>query len=566
MIRPRRAATDLLNTVESSTLTIRYRSELLRALAHEALEAFLSFPPEGREIGGVLFGRRQQGEIQIQAARPVTCQYAKDPAGKLSIGDEGQLRQVLDEAARDPSLGGLNPVGYYGSQLRSGISDRDSRPGVLSLRFRESSYVALVLRPLPSGEVRAAFFECNVDAPGCHSSGLPEFTALPAPSFLPLESGSSTPLRPPAEVLAAPEAAPRRRQRFLWLIPLLFILLSTAGWLLQKWRLGRPHTPLQMRLEAQPDGRPVLRRDSKSKFLQRAESAELQVTSPEGEFRSALQPETLRTGSLTLASESGDIRARLRVYPVLPGQGQQPVEEATRYLAPSIQSNSAGLAPPDPRPLAPAREDQDTAAALLDEAPPAKPGRSAARSGTPSFTPFAPIESKPSAEPEVPPRPLFSNTGPAMARPDSLDLFPKPVAPPTNEAYDAPAARNGRLIWTGYLPATGTLTIDRGLVSIGSLTGALPGRPVRIQAYPAALSSEGITVYHGGGPSTRENAMEAPGPYNAWTRIQFVRDPSRASNLSVVEAPSSANGWVRLGLRAGAQPVSVVIIDWSGIE
>jgi hypothetical protein len=318
-----------------------------------------------------------------------------------------------------------------------------------------------------------------------------------------------------------------------------------------------------MRLEAQPDGRPVLRRDSKSKFLQRAESAELQVTSPEGEFRSILQPETLRTGSLTLASESGDIRARLRVYPVLPGQGQQPVEEATRYLAPSIQSNSTGLAPPDPRSLAPAREDQDTAAALLDEAPPAKPGLSAARSGTPSFTPFAPLESKPSAEPEVPPRPLFSNTGPAMARPDSLDLFPKPVAPPTNEGYDAPAAHSGRLIWTGYLPATGTLTIDRGLASVGSLTGSLPGRPVRIQAYPAELSSAGMTVYHSG---ASEIAVEAPGPRNGWTQTQFLRDPRRASNLDLIEAPSSANGWVRLRLRAGAQPVSVVIIDWSGIE
>lgn len=562
MIRRGPAAADLVNTVEASTVTIRYRTELLHALAHEALEAYLSFP--SGEIAGVLFGWRRGGEVRIQAARPVACEFAKGPAEKQPAGDEEPLRKVLEAAAREDSLRGLSPVGYYVSRTRFPSSVRDSGATVFSGRFGEARSVALVLNPLASGEVRAGFFESRgVGATG-NSQCVHEFSVLPAPPSPPLVSGSSA-SRPPADVLAASKA-PRLR-RLLWLVPPIGLVLGAGGWMLREWYLGPARAPLQLRIEAERNGELVLRWEPQSKFIQKAQRAELQIVTKDGEFLSPIQPEALRRGSLPLASPSGDIRARLRVYPALPGRGEEPVEEATRYLAPSVASNSAGIGPPDPQPRLP-EGDEKPAAARIEEPPPSRrdaPPTAGEILGAVQPAPVTPTPAPP-PEAEVPRRPLFSDSGPATARPDPAESLPQPAAPPAGQSYHASAARSGRVIWSGYLPATGTLTIDRGSVSIGSLTGALPGRPVRIRAYPAELSSAGMTVYHGDDAEARDNAVEAPGPRNAWTRTQFVRDPSRASNLSVVEAPSPANGWAMVRLRCGLHPVSVVIIEWYAID
>jgi hypothetical protein len=561
MIRRGPAAADLMNTVEASSFTIRYRSELLHALAHEALEAYLSFP--SGEIAGVLFGWRRGGEIRIQAARPVACEFAKGPADEHPAGDEEPLRKVLEVAARDDSLRGLSPVGYYVSRTRLPSSVRDSGATVFLGRFGEASGVALVLKPLASGEVRAGFFESRGVGPAAHSQCVHEFSVLPAPPSPPLASGSSA-SRPPADVLAAGKAT--RLRRLLWLVPPIGLVLG-GGWMLREWYLGPPRAPLQLRIEAERNGQLVLRWEPQSKFIQEAQRAELQIVTKDGEFLSAIQPEALRSGSLPLTSPSGDIRARLRVYPALPGRGEEPVEEATRYLAPSIASNSAGIGPPDAQPRFPEDDERPAAARIEEPPPPKRESPPAAREtlGAVQPAPVAPTPAPPS-EAEVPRRPLFSDSGPATARPDPAESFPQPAAPPAGLSYNASAARSGRVIWSGYLPATGTLTIDRGSVSIGSLAGALPGRPVRIRAYPAELSSAGMTVYHGDEAEARDNAVEAPGPRNAWTRTQFVRDPSRASNLSVVEAPSPANGWAMVRLRCGLHPVSVVIIEWYAID
>jgi len=121
---------------------------------------------------------------------------------------------------------------------------------------------------------------------------------------------------------------------------------------------------------------------------------------------------------------------------------------------------------------------------------------------------------------------------------------------------------SGRLIWTGRLQKNGTLIIDGGAASIGSTTGELPGKPVKVTVWPGDLSDDGIVLYASqmpGGAGT----LESPGPQNGWNKTVYQQNPHRAGEIAVVEAPGPGNGWKRLVLRSRSQKPSVILVEWS---
>ncbi len=337
-----------------------------------------------------------------------------------------------------------------------------------------------------------------------------------------------------------------------------------------------------MRLES---SRLTLRWDATSAFVMNARRAELLVTDGAEEIRSGVDAEVLRSGSLPILASSGDVRARLSVYPSFPGRGPEPVEEATRFLARAARARSEDdeTTPEDEESLrlrieadelrtqlSGRREENQTLAERLETARAELDRRLAeeARKAPPVPAPRSePAQAPPTPSAPAPKPPIFSGGSQAAARSGlpQPGLDP-PAASGTGGATAPTAARSGRLIWTGYLPPTASLTIESGRASTGSLNGALPRKAVRVSAYPAELSSTGMTVFSNDSTLPREGAVEPPGPRNAWTRTQFVHDPARAANLSLVEAPAPENNWAKLQLRAGRQPISVVIIEWVSTE
>ena len=76
----------------------------------------------------------------------------------------------------------------------------------------------------------------------------------------------------------------------------------------------------------------------------------------------------------------------------------------------------------------------------------------------------------------------------------------------------------GTLIWSGRLQKNGTVVLDGGVASQGSLTGDLPGVPVMIEI--------------------------------------------ESKDVGVAEPPSTGNGWKRITLRSNKNINATVTIHW----
>src|ERR1041385_147680 len=80
----------------------------LRALALEKLAAL---PKRGIEVGGILFGEAQGGEMRVQAFEEVPCEHRYGPSYALSPADREQLSNLLAERRG----GALPVIGFFRS-------------------------------------------------------------------------------------------------------------------------------------------------------------------------------------------------------------------------------------------------------------------------------------------------------------------------------------------------------------------------------------------------------------------------------------------------------------------
>jgi hypothetical protein len=125
--------------------------------------------------------------------------------------------------------------------------------------------------------------------------------------------------------------------------------------------------------------------------------------------------------------------------------------------------------------------------------------------------------------------------------------------------YSGPSS--GKIIWTGYLPAGGTLTIEGRRASTGSLNAALPPAPLRVSVFPADLSSGGLSVYSGQARHASGNVVEPRSAQNGWLETRYLFNPERARAVTVAEAPTQSNGF-KLTLRGSDKPAPVIVIEW----
>ena len=137
---------------------IGYPPALLDEIRLAVVDAFFSIPRGGAEIGGVLFGSHTDTEIRIAAFRPMACEHALGPTFMLSENDLARLKEQLESAAADPTLHGLEVVGWYHSHTRSEIFLSEADLAIYNDFFPQPWQVALVLRPAGMKPTRAGFF------------------------------------------------------------------------------------------------------------------------------------------------------------------------------------------------------------------------------------------------------------------------------------------------------------------------------------------------------------------------------------------------------------------------
>jgi hypothetical protein len=256
--------------------------------------------------------------------------------------------------------------------------------------------------------------------------------------------------------------------------------------------------------------------------------------------------------------DTGDVRMKMAAG------AAESVKMVTSYAPPSV-APPVPAADSQPSPLTPRQTALSPQPVVMSSNPP-KPDlpqadREAAPSpSTPARKQFA-LADQPRPEsphvtlPDPPPSVAAAVRAPAVSMAPKLPLAGTPPAP-----IVVHGAQSGRLIWTGYLERHEVLEFDGSKPNIGSVSGSLPGRAVRLAAFPGEFKRDLLTVYTT--DAAKHERGEAPGPLTGFNKLHFIWDPERVKQIAVVEVPSAANQFARLVLRNDGKSCRAIIVEW----
>jgi len=551
----------------------------------------------GVEVGGVLFGKREDRKIRILTLRPLAGNYSLGPHFAVSEEDLSALQDLLTEAPKIRKLRGLEPVGWYRSQLDSDLTLADRDLQIFERFFPDSSQVGVLLQATEFAPTRVRFYFCSREGGKTHQTSYREFILesaeadamqsppAAAPEAAPEAPPEAVPEAPQAEISAAPAQSAKSWSALAgWLLALALAvgLGGTLAWLM------RPSQRLALQLQ-DAQGQLQITWNETARPVRNAQSAALEITDGNANTWLELDLDQLRRGNVTYVRRSNMVAVRLKIQP----RGSAPVEEVARFLGPpeplQPSTAAAGTLLPTPAPERPAVSPPASVAQLPAKPPqlpiakevvPIQP-----KSDTPlPANPQIPEKSTPArveqvaqvaqAVPQTAPAtvpatslpPAETVTQPAAAPPPPV--VEKPIAQPAVSlpANPAPAkppvATVGRLIWTGQLPKNSTVTITGRKASAGALTGELPGKSVRIAVYPGDLSAGGIVIFT---PHTQyaKPLAENPSAQTGWNKATYTFNPQRSGDVIVEESPGAQNGWNRMVLRSKTGRFSVIVVDWT---
>src|SRR5260370_22991379 len=244
-------------TSEGQGISIEYLHRALEDVRLEAVKGITLLRHGGVQVGGVLFGTREEARIRISDSRALRSEYAYGPNLLLSQNDEEALKRLLEEAKADPKLSGMEPVGWYHSHTRTGVFLSESDIAVYNRYFPEPWQVALIVHPAQLGPTEAGFFFREADGSLRSDSSYHSFTIYPTyPPARVLEgdrelegraeplsdSSSKELLLPPPHKYAADKHS---RLSWPWLVPALILGVLGVGILagvfhISGWPAGRP--------------------------------------------------------------------------------------------------------------------------------------------------------------------------------------------------------------------------------------------------------------------------------------------------------------------------------------
>jgi hypothetical protein len=267
----------------------------------------------------------------------------------------------------------------------------------------------------------------------------------------------------------------------------------------------------------------------------------------------------LRTGSVYYSPRSG--RAVVKMALITPAG--QSIEESVQFVASNAPARSVlPLASREPLPVA----GLETPARISVQVPPGVQPVPLRRFRLPAPARPPALAERAQLEPPqllVPPR-ADVRALPVLAapRPSSVPVpVPAPAPAPVKEP---PMAEAGQIIWTGKLERRGVVEIQGRQASVGYLSGTLPGAPAVVQVFPGELLPGGLRLYTAN-PALAHRS-ESAGPHNGWNATDYVWDPTRAMDISVLESPGRHNGWQHLVLRAESRSYAVIVIRWSALH
>ena len=576
----------------SEISAIEFNSDVLQQIRRRATEQFLRIPRGGLEIGGLLYGLVEREQILILTFRHLAIQYINGPSFSLSTED---LVALGDARRTAPPVGPngeqLQVVGWWHSHTRSDTSLTEEDSDLHRRFFGSDAPLALIIKPHASDPAQVAVYASN-------ASGTPD--PVPAFEFVIGEKSAKVNARPsrlsPPTVAAvhAPQPLPYdvrplppstyESRRGRWKVPaLVAAVLIVAAIAITFWRRQPAETPVRLELADSPGGLTIRWKVDPS-VAAGAKSALLTITNEFGRAHNVnLAPDELQGGSVVYAASSEKLHVGMtvrsrwsQVYHATAGFRGDPVSpEASIYAERSTAP--APVIPPPPALAGERSRYLEALPAAIVPPPSVTPENSPAKTPPPvraaQLPPPVPRRDIPNPEIAAPPTiqltAVTTATGiPAAPTPQLPALRPPASAPvsapastPTVSKPSPPRPASGRAIWTGALTSGATLLIDGNRATMGTLTGAIPTRPVRIRVQAADLLDSGLVIYTGSG----QERHERPSAANGWNLTTYRPDARRSGTVAVLESPAQTNGWQRVMIRSNSRNLSALVIDWEEI-
>ena len=144
--------------VPQSPVDVEYSLIVIEEIRQVVADGFQRLQRGGIEVGGVLYGTRQERTIRVTAMREIACEHARGPTFHLSDNDRAALTAQLARDKEDMRLEGLVVVGWFLSHTRSDVTLQQSDLDTYNAFFREPWQVTMVVHPGRTGTMRAGFF------------------------------------------------------------------------------------------------------------------------------------------------------------------------------------------------------------------------------------------------------------------------------------------------------------------------------------------------------------------------------------------------------------------------
>jgi len=324
----------LLWAVAEHPLAVECPWLILEEINGAVQEGFRRLSRGGVEVGGVLFGRKTDNVVRILAWRPILCEHSRGPAFLLSNTDKQKLIEQLEVSAQDPRLQVLEPVGWFVSHTRAGLTMTEDDLEIYRRYFPEPWQLTLVCNPSRQGSTRAGFFVRDANGVVRSDATYREFsvTGVRTPK-VEAPAPISADARKPQAIRKRDRGASPAPSRFSGHRRLALAVLALTIGAFALFAVPRLRTspvsqdPLQLHLlDAQ--GQLRVEWNRASGILAQADSASLMITDGAPLPPIALDKDTLQTGSVTYARLSEDVSVRL----VVERKGQPAYQEVARYV------------------------------------------------------------------------------------------------------------------------------------------------------------------------------------------------------------------------------------------
>jgi hypothetical protein len=146
--------------VPGKDLVVHLHLEVIDGLLSEVMRGFGAVPKRGAEVGGVLIGSIERGEltvVRIEDFEPVECAYKRGPSYLFTEDDGAAFDDACERWQPDPSRPAY-AVGLFRSHTRDGLSLSPEDIELLDRYFKGPSHIALLVKPFATKASLAGFF------------------------------------------------------------------------------------------------------------------------------------------------------------------------------------------------------------------------------------------------------------------------------------------------------------------------------------------------------------------------------------------------------------------------